>query len=377
VECSQLSKSHDGSTTRNHTLDVNGTNKHAANSEQAGAAFDVWQPHFDRDFSSAYELLSVPVFAPERLVERLADGNGKLSGVTTNVEAGGAAPSVAGGIFLNSQVDIDGDATDEDNHWYRIFDFVEYPPRTHDTIRNNLTMRRRTDGRLNLNTLRQEHVLAGLVDDLVQLSNTAAARSTTDVHNSGRIWFDQLLVARDGLDPITANEGLAFPNFGANSGLPLPGVPGAQPFRSLSYVDPVAPDASLQYTILRSHYATGGGLDSLRLFEARGTADVPNNDVDYHTRNRLLAKIANNSSNRSHVFILWVGYDLFEAHQPNAADPDVVQIGAQITDIPGHRDFVVVDMTRLEEAYSDSNLSDAVAGRFDWRKFIIYRKRIE
>ena len=56
-------------------------------------------------------------------------------------------------------------------------------------------------------------------------SYTPASRTTDDEQDAGaRNWFDQLLVARDGIDPFTT--------------LPLPGLPGALPFRSMSYINP-------------------------------------------------------------------------------------------------------------------------------------------
>ncbi|MFO1092485.1 MAG: hypothetical protein U0992_04115 [Planctomycetaceae bacterium] len=412
---------HSDGTMQNHTLDSQ-SSKHGPNSQQS-TPFDVWQPHFDRDFTSVYDLLSVPVISPERLIEQLTNASGKLSGKYTSVNPviTGEVASVAGQYFRNP----DGDANDNNaidgwetpNRWYRLLEFVEIPPRANDTIRDSQSLRRRTEARINLNTLRQEPVLAGLVDDagrdnlgndvgqLATLSNPA--RPTQDRHDTGgpptgfvRNWFDQLLIARDGLDYFTGLAGLAMPNVLNTSGspmpgLPLPGVPGAMPFRSMAYLDPQPnidpntmtspPDLlenQLQNTLLRSHLTTTG----LGLFDARSSADAQpsNNVVDYYTTNRLLSKIANNTTNRSHVFAMWVGYELFEAHQPNAAaNPDVVQIGSKITDLPGHRDFVVVDMTRLEEAFvDDPNDTDVVTGkplpgRFDWRKFIIYRKRIK
>lgn len=364
-----------GTEVRKHTLDSRPANKHLGNSQWGSAnggdrtaPFTLWQPHFNRDFSSVYELFSVPAVGPDRLIRAIHDGGrNRLSGWADSTPVP-HVPFTAGTIFRHPDGDTDGDGTPDPgavpNRWYRLLEFIEYPPRTHDTIRDRLSLRRRTDGRINLNTLRHEAVMAGLVDDLVQLADTSSARPATDRHDGGRNWFDQLLVARDGVDPFT--------------GRPLPGVPGAFPFRSLSYINPQSPDDSLMSTILRRHRPSGGGpADALGLFEARGSSDVGSDNVDYHTRNRLLAKIANNTTNRSHVFAIWIGYELFEAHQPNPAMPDVVQIGARIDDIPGHREFVVVDMTRLEEAYFDSDPTDPVPGRFDFRKFIIYRKRIK
>jgi len=354
-----------------------------ANGGDRTAGFTLWQPHFNRDFASVYELLSIPMVGPERLVATIADENNKrLSGWIDS--SSGTPPYVAfaaAGIFLhpNGQTQ-DSVSTMDDNRWYRLFEFLEFPPRTQDTIKEGLTVRRRTDGRINLNTLRHEHVYAGMIDDLIQLQNTSATRPTIDQHDGSRNWFDQLLIARDGMDPL--------------SNLPLPGVPGAMPFRSLSYMDPqpntdpvplASPpdqlDNQLQNTIMRLHHPYGltlmdPAMENESLLAARGPNDVGNDAVDYHTRNRLLAKIANNSTNRSHIFAMWVGYELFEAHQPNASNPDIVQIGARIEDLPGHREFVVVDMSRLEEAWVDDPTT-ADAGRFDFRKFIIYRKRIK
>ncbi len=38
-------------------------------------------------------------------------------------------------------------------------------------------------------------------------------------------------------------------------------------------------------------------------------------EVDYYTRNRLLGKIHNLTTNRSHLFACWIGVEFFEAHQ--------------------------------------------------------------
>jgi hypothetical protein len=328
--------------------------------------FTIWQPHFNRDFSSVYELLSVPVVGPDKLIAGVVDETSRQLNGWANSSVLPKLPFVAAKIIQEPDGDSDNDGTidagSQTNRWYRLFEFLEYPPRTQETVRDGISVRRRTDGRINLNTLRYEDVFAGLIDDDLQLINPweGSGRSTADQQdNPARNWFDQLLQARDGLDPI--------------SGLPLPGVPGSMPFRSLSYMDPQenggSTDHLLQNTILRDHLTTAG----FGLFEARGSADIGTDEVDYHTRNRLLAKIANNSTNRSHVFAMWVGYELFEAHQPNA---DAVQIGARIDDLPGHREFVVVDMSRLEEAWVDDP-NDGQPGRFDFRKFIIYRKRIK
>jgi len=91
--------------------------------------------------------------------------------------------------------------------------------------------------------------------------------------------------------------------------------------------------------------------------------------VDYHTRNRLLQKIADHATNRSHVFAGWIEIELHEAHYPDQANsPNTVQIGGKADDLPTYRMFCVVDMSRLEEAY------DSRTNTYDFRKFIIHRQ---
>jgi hypothetical protein len=312
-------------------------------------------------------LLSLPVVGPDRLVSRLRDRN---YGVPDNRMSGwsnsGATPPVpfAASALIRHPDGRTPAVPADDNRWYRLFEFLDRAPRTHDVIQDDVTLARRREATINLNTLRHESVLAGLIDDDIQ-TLPLNARPTRDRRDgANRIWYDQLLLARDGLDPFTS--------------FPLPGVPGAFPFRGLSWINPqVATNPNLNpvhNSVLRGHQP----VPDFPLFDARPSADGDGNpvngedDFDYHTRNRLLCKIANNTTNRSHVFMIWLGYELFEAHQPDPLNnPDDVQIGARITDSSPRREFLVVDMTRLEEAYNP------VSNRFDFRKFIIYRKRID
>ena len=99
------------------------------------------------------------------------------------------------------------------------------------------------------------------------------------------------------------------------------------------------------------------------------TTDPTAANVDLHTSQRLLAKIANNTTTRSHVFGIWIGYRMFEAHQTTINSR--VQIGAALSDQPLHVDFMVVDMSRLEEAF------DPRTNTFDWHQFVIYRKTVQ
>lgn len=367
---------------------------HLANSalRTSGESFHVWEPHFDRDYSSIYELLSLPIYGVRNAVntENLAIPD-LLGGATENLAQTGTPPVMSGHrtaaarIFNPQGVDNGMGVLIRANRWYRLFEYIDVPSRSNLELRDRYALQRRVPGLINLNTLRHDPVMAALIDDPQirrfgdGMTVGAPDFSTTfpsdnvgfdDTPPTNRNWFLRLLVARDGADVISG-------------GYPLPGVPGTRPFLSMAYIDPNNPDSSLRNTMLRPHFQSGA-LNNLQLFEARSSTDADGNTtngenaVDFHTRHRLLSKIANNTTNRSHVFMMWVGYELFEAHQPDAANfPNFVQIGARIDNVPGHREFVVVDMTRLEEAYSDPDPTDAVPGRFDWRKFIIYRKRIQ
>ena len=171
-----------------------------------------------------------------------------------------------------------------------------------------------------------------------------------------------------------------------------------KPFRPLGYVDLDATntnDNGIESTVLRSrplqirpagpqNYAAdmttvtpAGGdpwntapaslTDWQSLMDAR---DMTNNQMDFHTRNRLLAKAANNSTTKSHVFYVWVAVGYFEAHQVTIGGTKYPQIGARMTDLPIQRVFTMIDMSRLEDAY------DSYTKTFDFNKFVIHRKRL-
>jgi hypothetical protein len=389
-------------------------------------AFTVWQPHFDRDFSSVFELLSIPLFGPADLTNKLIDSTTAASAaprITGWFTQATNEPALAGVRF--ERVDPLGDTvpgaglpwggTADDNHWYRLLEFLTVPSRTDESLRDRMTLINRTPGRINLNTLRDETVLAALLDDEHIGRFTAAPFVSDDTFEGvGRNWHRELLLARDGIDPLNfANAppaGVANPLF-----LPLPGIPGvprdvaggppqfgAIPFRSLSHVgiDPGTawPNAArvdpTVHTLLRNNTTDLGlprvaGLEDLGIFEARPTTDLATNEVDFHTRNRLLAKVANNTTNRSNVFAVWLTVEFFEAHQPlKAISPEpanansVVQIGGRLAGSPTYRSFFVLDRTRLEEAVdridnkgTGSPADDAIF--LDWRAFVIHRRTIQ
>lgn len=375
---------------RNHSM-VTGAGKHDANDSYADPAgtvaptnsalypdFTAWQPHFDRDYASVMELLSLPLFGADDVVSQLYEN-------TTPPDAPILDYDFAAGLrFMNpdgSDADASGATVDPawENRWYRLLEFLEVRERTHDSLSERLQFVRRTYGRMNLNGIRHPHVLAGLVDDAYHLEVRNLTDPTDDLLEPGvRDWFDELLLSRDGLDHI--------------SSLPLPGLPQSVPFRNLSHINAVDPDQSEQDTILRStpRSVTDPTLDFYNLFEARSADDLPVNggtdEVDYHTRNRLLGKVHNLTTNRSHLFACWIGVEFFEAHQvpvdvDGDGDPDsdgdgipealATQVGGLAGDLPMRRLFCVIDRSRLEEAY------DPTTGRFDFRQFIVYQRWID
>ena len=372
-----------------HSIDY-GAEKHNGNerwTSTLGAGnfeFSLWQPHFDRDFTSVYDLLSIPRFAPERTTEMI--GLPQNDAPTSPSRPSSARPGVgvaknsmtpettAGYLFLNPDIPLHGDPsmpiTGMQNRWYRLFEFIEVPTRSEQTVKDDLDLIRRTPGKINLNTIRHPHVLAALIDDEYHhdpLSQTPLAgqtqgllRPTLDrIDGTNRDWYERLQAERDGPPP-------------AGRPISLPGHPSARPFRPLSYVDPFVAGESLQHTIMRRMLnSSDSSVRQLGLFEARTRADTTNNEIDYDTRHRILKKISNNTTVRSNIFAIWLTVGFFESHE---VAPGAVQIGARAEDVRPVRMFCVVDMSKIEEAYNDPDPTDGVAGSFDFRKFIIHRQ---
>ncbi len=420
--------------TANGTVDdANSVDRNQGNSNSP-ATFAIWQPHFDRDFSSVFELLSIPLFGPEDTTLKLVEDipAKPMSGWYIRPPSPNPEPSVAMARFLNPFLDLDRNGTrdydvsgtgginaDDDNRWYRLFEFLTVPDGGDEAIKERLTRLVRTPGKININTVRDEAVLAAILDDAhIQRFNAVAPFQTTDSFDNTvgevRNWYNELILARDGIDPLNA--------FAATPvALPLPGVPGvpsdptstpptvqfgAVPYRSMSYVAPdvgtIWPASArvnkLSHNLLRSHVAddptpgneffpnrptTTGELKDLGIFEARPVTDVGTDAVDYHTRNRLLAKVANHTTNRSNVFAVWLTVGYFEAHQPDPSDPTVVQIGGELAGGPRHRSFFIVDRTRLEEAVEVDDVGTTGLGNtaddiitLNWRSLLLHRRTL-
>ena len=338
-----------------------------------------WQAHFDRAFASPLELFSVPLFAPSDVTRRVGTGVNWNQAPTPTSDPADLQAYYAQERFLRPEYPASADISTPFNRWYRILELLTVPSRTHASI-TQVPYALHTPGKINLNTIRHRGVLAGLIDDapldasgaLVGHLNPYYAASglhgtemLSDRYEGGRDWWNEFIKSRDQQDPRT--------------GLYLPGMAHARPFQPLSFADgPIASalapeEGALEHTILRQMPldVDGSGSQPLNrrgLFEARDTTDRNTNSVDLHTRHRLLRKIANNSTTRSNVFIVYVSVGFFEAVKHTNGD---VQIGGMLPGSSIQRGFFVIDRSLPESAYNPQT------GRFDYRQFVKYRKTIQ
>ncbi|MCA9097472.1 MAG: hypothetical protein KDA36_03765, partial [Planctomycetaceae bacterium] len=395
--------------------------------------FSYWQPHFDRELSSSYDLLSIPLYGPPSAASLpsgsfdsdgvpVTTGNPSpaalLRGMTTELLVPSLDTAKSGfthatlvidptptnfhGVQLVSskkflRPDYDDTASPSvifNNRWYRLLDLVNVGTQTNRLVQwtsdgvqgaqwSDVDFPARLPGAINLNTIRHRGVLAGLIDDpnFHLNSGYASIAAMLNDPNESRNWWTETIGSRDLVDPVTT--------------LILPGLPGSRPYRSGGFLDRVietdangnttvdpgedtngngtfetdTPGVALQQTMLRD-LALDGTAIRRNLFEARVNGGAT--EVDYHARHRLLRKIANNTTNRSNVFIVWMTVGFFEAVDGSASGS--VRIGAQLSGLTEHRGFFIVDRTLLEKAEVEAS---ANGRRFDYKKFITYRKTLK
>lgn len=358
------------------------SNSVAALNSNSPALFTQVQLHFDRDFASPVDLLSVPLYGPDQVTRRVGYPALFNDSATTSFLAQErflrphSYANLSAGVSAATIPSAATAATDTlNNRWYRLLEFVEVPNQTEQGLRV-YPYAMRNSGAVNVNMIRHRGVLAGVVDDpdnpttgatLEGHHNPAYATEAVMLNDgyegAGRDWWLQFLGSRDGADPLT--------------GLILPGTPAGRPFRSLSYSE--RSSTSLEDTVLRSlpvdvlsaatydQYADRRGL-----FEARASADRPSSGggdvVDALTRHRLLRKVYNNTTTRSNVFVVWISTRFFEAIEQPTGE---VQIGDVLQGTPDHRGFFIVDRSLPEAAYNGNS------GKFDFRKFVQYRKTLQ
>lgn len=385
-----------GSTERKQPLDANDIQQHAKSTYASGGTqnntinqkntvgsgknstvgpvvnYTVWQPHFDRDFTSIIDLFLLPLSAPDQLTTDLVNMKTPPESQTTAVNGAGK--------FLNPL------SNPNPNRWHRLLELVEVPTRTNRSVGIAPPLAiPRVPGRINLNMLRHTENWAALLDDMryytIDMSDQTAYPPGTEIppYMSDRMgdprdWWAQFLISRDGIDPYALNAyGLTIPIPG------LPGylataTPGAKPFRSLADLSYTTvggtKTASVEDTILRG-LPLDTGTTRRRLVEVGQIGDHNSGAVDPTLRHRLLAKMANNSTTRSNNFAIFVSVKYFAA----ASDPaygGAIRIGGPLNGKPEpeHRGFFVVDRSKLEQGkYTGS-------ANYDFRAFIDYRKTL-
>jgi hypothetical protein len=307
----------------------------------------------------------------------------------------------------------------------------------------------RTPGKININTLRYPDIVAGLVGepDIFNMNFTAALPSGQNLpagvsvpyllpdynaaHSVGtpdtvtnappqnpsvapslvRDWWEQFIATRDGVDPLpvaNGGTGLSIPGMPRSvfPGTPSPTpvivtpTPGSHPFRSLGFSAYGGVDANyngpLESTLLRSlsgdPVTTGAGTfdQRRRLFELGTLAEHGASTWDYATKQRLLSRLAGNTTTRSNIFFVWIQVDFFQAKDvgPSLSTPDtgVVRIGAKLSTSPGYRGFFVIDRSQALPLVTPQYLPTTTTGppfvfsfnqSFNYQSLILYRQRIQ
>ncbi|QDT37538.1 hypothetical protein [Stratiformator vulcanicus] len=414
--------------------DVNSHDFNLAN-DRAPNKYTVWQPHYDRPMSTLADLLQVPLYGPAELTVQLSDNNvidRRHIAAARFLYPDGQTSFGVNSITSDGRVGS-GESL-QTNLWFRMLQFLEIPssygnydsdypwfvePIGTAAFSGSAGSRERFRqfGKINVNTLRHPHVLGGILDDtdvagLYNYGSVVGLRSTSgetfDGTTNARDWWNSLISARDGLDPVSGS-------------LYLPGLPSrtvgadyAGPFRG--FADPLKYDgsgidyaASLGQTLLRRLPGDDfNGVLPRGLFEL-GDADEHDHefdhntdgidDLDFSTRYRLLGKVLQNATTRSNAFVVFIKVDFFEAvsrdHDTNPSTPNVVQIGGKLPTSPGNRAVFVIDRTLALESLEESDLPldpNLAAGgnatfsfardsdgnpEFNWRNLVLHRKTLQ
>lgn len=373
------------------------------NNDTGNNPFEIIQAHYDRDFVSTVELLTVPLTSPgyqTRTLYRtkispfdqwmdtgLANDEGPFTAAAMFLmpsppnQSGGGGPGTFPGQGVGPPKPPPGFTKRQrfKNHWHRLLEFVEVPTRTHMQLGGPFATTR-VPGRINLNTLRHPEVLAALLDD-PELFLPSDALATPPryglagqaVNDSTRDWWDDLLWSRDGRHP--------------EHQLTLPGMPYSRPFRGTGTLvnnadvpeptaDEPVPGSPVEESVLRSH--PDQNIPSPRgLFDIGTAQNANNNNIDHALRRRMLSKILGNSTTRSNAFYVFVHVQFHEAYEHVDSSGNAhFRIGGRI-DLnndgnldDGHRGFFVIDRSDAEEAY------DSQTGQFDWKHLVKHRLTI-
>ena len=355
----------------------------------------LWQPIFNREFTSLGRLLTVSL-AGEGPVTEIYNSPAAIRFLVPAGHHVGldGAPGVAGtdddgknGVDDIGELGLGDDVTPLDqslaNRWYRLFGFLQIPPRLHRGTRPELSNPLnvvRTHGQLNPNTFRHPEVFAGWIDDRHTLNLDGLDISANPLYGDRpafaagliRNWWQEFVKSRDGIDGLPSNPATgAAEDQDPVSQMYLPGMPGSRPFRSATQT--VGGNGSTSATMLRTR-ALNLTSGSLGLFDAWDPAPAAQQTLDWdiagasgvaadpHVRTRILSKILNNTTNRSNVFMVHVTVGFFEAVEVGVdLDDDTVidlnayRIGGEWSGRPRQNGFFIVDRSLAEEAYEEAS----------------------
>jgi hypothetical protein len=213
------------------------------------------------------------------------------------------------------------------------------------------------------------------------------------------------------LPGVNVNDGSAVWTFGGIN------PSGSQPFHELGFsayggVDSNGYSGPLESTMLRSLSSDAvsppiGTTSAVaptfdlrrRLFElgtnaehlaSRDSSGALPAGLDYATKQRLLARLAGNTTTRSNVFFVWIQVDFFQAKDVGPAltpaDTGVVRIGSKLSTSPAYRGFFVIDRSAALPLMTSQYLPSATTGQpfvfsfnqsFNWQSLVLFQQRIQ
>lgn len=385
--------------------------------------FEIWQPHFDREYASTGELLSLPLVGPNLLTQRLNRMRypGYQQSFPDSLGIGGTQSrellSTAESMILWPNYTDTGTAEIDaarDNRWYRLLQFVEVPSRVHRMLGNYLAQNR-IPGKLNINMIRHREVLAGLIDNpfladvppLVDANLNSYEDGnflTSNATMGARDLYRDFMADRDGR-PVSSYD----PGTGATPKFWIPGTPGARPFRGHGAMgNSFASENQFERTLLRRMAAdrddSPDGKEDNYNPTAPDLADLPETNrnwlelatPDFHRRpgdtdsdggedfrgntpnqrHQILSKILNNTTTVSNTFIVFGTAAYFEVHEDTTSG--LYQVGGRFDldqDLDPTNDqqraVFVIDRTEAFDAF------DPGSGDFDWNRLIKSRATVE
>jgi hypothetical protein len=314
-----------------------------------------WLTHLDRQLVSPMELLNVSAFKPHEMTQQF---NAQMYAAQTPIPAAptpGVTPSYYG--YRAPWFDEDVPPGTGNSHFlYRLFEFLETGSRM-----TGMAPGGRIPGKVNINTIYDQEIPQALAAAQPQGNPSPNYFDQASVQNI----FNQLMTLRSpGLSLMPGADGQIHAP--ANSGIPpSPGQTPDQPFLSLAAgLSGVGGPPDTQYpaglSINNTLMWRAAGPPPQGLFQVTSFGPGASTAVNHpYLQDQLFAKIFNNLTTRSNVFVVWLTVGFFEVTNSNTRP---VQLGAEIGKAENrqvrHRMFAIIDRTSLAtEANNPSQLS--------------------